>query len=57
MSETHETPEQSPEGSADQPSSTLRVHVGANTNEAIAANIFTVSVAGLFDGETDEPAK
>lgn len=35
---------------------TLRVHVGANTNEAIAANIYAVSVANLFAGEAAAPA-
>ncbi|KAL0265462.1 UNVERIFIED_CONTAM: hypothetical protein PYX00_010934 [Menopon gallinae] len=35
---------------------TLRVHVGANTNEAIAANIFAVGVPYLFAGEAAAPA-
>ncbi|OLR92802.1 hypothetical protein BJP25_19425 [Actinokineospora bangkokensis] len=34
---------------------TLRVHVGADTNEAIAANIFAVGAAHLFAGEVSVP--
>lgn len=39
-----------------QASWTLRVHVGANTNEAIAANVYAVGVAHLFAGEAAAPA-
>ncbi|GAA2464640.1 hypothetical protein ACFPFX_21025 [Streptomyces mauvecolor] len=35
---------------------TLRVHVGANTNEALAVNIFAVGVQHLFAGEAAVPA-
>ncbi|MFC0843242.1 phage baseplate assembly protein V [Streptomyces noboritoensis] len=35
---------------------TLRVHVGANTNEALAVNIFAADVQHLFAGEAAAPA-
>ncbi|MFD8979869.1 flagellin [Streptomyces sp. NPDC059564] len=40
----------------DQASWTLRVHVGANTNEALAVNIFAANVTHLFAGEATAPA-
>ncbi|WP_082120141.1 flagellin N-terminal helical domain-containing protein [Saccharothrix sp. ST-888] len=39
-----------------QASWTLRVHVGANTNEALAVNIFAANVQHLFAGDADAPA-
>ncbi|MFE2850363.1 flagellin [Streptomyces lavendulae] len=39
-----------------QASWTLRVRVGANTNEALAVNIFAANIQNLFAGETDTPA-
>lgn len=39
-----------------QASWTLRVHVGANTDEAIAANIYAANVPNLFAGEAAAPA-
>ncbi|MCX5097788.1 flagellin [Streptomyces sp. NBC_00365] len=39
-----------------QASWTLRVHVGANTNEALAVNIFAANIQHLFAGEAAAPA-
>ncbi|OKI46070.1 flagellin N-terminal helical domain-containing protein [Streptomyces sp. MJM1172] len=39
-----------------QASWTLRVHVGANTNEALAVNIFAADIQHLFAGEAATPA-
>ncbi|MFD9359937.1 hypothetical protein [Streptomyces sp. NPDC060031] len=35
---------------------TLRVHVGANTNEALAVNVFAANINHLFAGEAAAPA-
>lgn len=39
-----------------QASWTLRVHVGANTNEALAVNIYAANIQHLFAGEAAAPA-